>query len=119
MEQANKLFIGNLPYATDTQTLVDLFSQFGNVTDAYKPQQKGFAFITFETAEEAAKAMEEMNGKEIEGREINVSIAKPREEGPRRTNNFSRGGGSRGGNGGGRGGFGGGDRGGRDRRREY
>ena len=99
MEQKNKLFVGNVAYGTDIQTLVDLFSQYGKVVDSYKPQAKGFAFITFETEEEAAAAMEALNGYEVDGREINISIAepkKPREEGGFRGGNRD----FRGGNGG-------------------
>ncbi len=83
MQQDNKLFVGNVAYATDIQTLIDLFSQYGTIIDSYKPQQKGFAFITFENAEQAAAAMEALNGKEVDGREINVSIARPKEDKPR------------------------------------
>jgi len=87
----NKLFVGNVAYATDIQTLIDLFSQYGKVVDSYKPLEKGFAFITFETAEEANAAMEALNGKDVDGREINISIAQPKQ--PRSNNGGSRGGG--------------------------
>ena len=83
MEQ-NKLFVGNVAYATTIETLVELFSQYGEVVESYKPQDKGFAFITFKTNEEAAAAMEALNGKEVDGREIFVNVARPREERPRR-----------------------------------
>lgn len=82
MEQ-NKLFIGNVAYATTIETLVALFSQYGEVVESYKPQGKGFAFITFKTAEAAQAAMEALNGKEVDGREIVVNVARPREERPR------------------------------------
>ena len=90
MDQANKIFIGNVSFGTEIQTLVDLFSKFGEITDSYKPERKGFAFITFSTAEAAAQAIEEMNGVEVDGRELSLSIARPREERPRR--DFNRGG---------------------------
>ncbi|MCA9380295.1 RNA-binding protein [Candidatus Dojkabacteria bacterium] len=83
MEQ-NKLFVGNVAYATTIETLVALFSEYGEVTESYKPQAKGFAFITFKNEEDAAKAMEALNGKEVDGREIFVNVARPREERPRR-----------------------------------
>jgi len=79
----NKLFIGNLAYATPIETLVQLFSQYGEISESYKPQGKGFAFITFKDAESAKKAMEEMNGKEVDGRALVVNEARPREERPR------------------------------------
>lgn len=106
----NKLFIGNVAFETKIETLVELFSQFGEITDSYKPLGKGFAFITFKDEASAQRAIEEMNGKEVEGRQLVVNVARPREERPmggrggfggdRRPN--------RGGFGGGRGGFGGG-----------
>ena len=115
MENQAKLFIGNISFDTDFEKLKELFTQFGEIVDSYQPQCKGFAFITFATPEQANAAMEAMNGKEVDGRELVVNVARPREERPR------------GSFGGGRGGFGGGNRGGfnRDRgsrdggRREY
>lgn len=82
--EKNKLFVGNVAYGTAIETLVELFSEFGKVTESYKPEGKGFAFITFETAEEAEKALEGMNGKEVDGRQIFVNEARPREERPKR-----------------------------------
>lgn len=104
--QNNKLFVGNVAYATDIQTLIDLFSAYGTIIDSYKPAQKGFAFITFENDDQAQAALEALNGKEIDGRELNISIARPKEDKPRR--DF-------GGNRDRRGGFGGN----RDRRPRY
>ena len=83
--EKNKVFVGNVSYGTAIETLVELFSQFGEVTESYKPQGKGFAFITFKTEEDAQKAIEGMNGKEVDGRELVVSIARPREDRPRRS----------------------------------
>jgi RNA recognition motif-containing protein len=84
MDQSNKLFVGNVAYATEIQTLVDLFAQYGTVTDSYKPQQKGYAFITFETAEQAQAALDALQGKDVDGRELNISLARPKEDRPRR-----------------------------------
>lgn len=78
----NRLFIGNVSFNTTIEALVEFFSQFGEITDSYKPQGKGFAFITFATEEAAQKAIEEANGKELDGRALNVNIAKPKEERP-------------------------------------
>ena len=93
-----KIFIGNVAFETKIETLVELFSQYGEITDSYKPMGKGFAFITFKDAAAVQAAIEGMNGKEVEGRELVVNEARPREERPSR------------GFGGGGGGFGGGDR---------
>lgn len=92
----NKIFIGNVAFETKIETLVEIFSQYGEITDSYKPMGKGFAFITFKDESAVQAAIEAMNGKEVEGRELVVNVARPREERP-----------SRGGFGGG---FGGGDR---------
>ena len=105
--QDSKLFIGNVAYATNIQTLVDLFSEFGKVVDSYKPLEKGYAFITMETKEQAQAAQEALNDREVDGRQIKIDFAKPREERPRR--DF--GGQSRGGFGGGQNRGGGRDRG--------
>jgi RNA recognition motif-containing protein len=90
---SKKLFIGNVTYSTTIETLVEQFMQFGEITDSYKPQGKGFAFITFATEEQAQAAIEGMNGKEVDGRELVVNVAKPREDKPRR--NFGGNGGDR------------------------
>lgn len=82
--EKNKLFVGNVAYATPIEKLVELFSEYGEVTESYKPQDKGFAFITFANEADATKAMEAMNGKEVDGRELFVNVARPREERPRR-----------------------------------
>lgn len=90
MEQSNlqnKIFIGNVAFKTSMQALLDLFSQYGEITDSYKPEGKGFAFITFKDEKSANDAIEGMNGKEVDGRALNVSIARPREERPRRDYN--------------------------------
>lgn len=103
-----KIFVGNVAYATQIQTLVDLFSQHGTVVDSYKPEGKGFAFITMSSPEEAQKATEALQGQEVDGRELKLSEAQP----PRPRSERGGFGGGRGGFGGGRGGFGGGNRGG-------
>lgn len=79
-----KLFIGNIGYNTTVEALVELASKYGKVVDSYKPLGKGFGFLTFETAEQAAAAKEGLNGVELDGRALNVDFAKPREDKPRR-----------------------------------
>ena len=113
---ANKLFIGSLAYSVNDDELKEFFEAAGSVVsanvimDRASGQSKGFGFVEMSNDDEAAKAIKELNGKDLSGRAINVSEARPREERPR--DSF------RGGNGGGGGGYsgGGGVGGGRDRR---
>jgi RNA recognition motif-containing protein len=83
---AKKLFVGNLPYSTNDQSLGDLFSPFGSVasaqiiTDKFSGRSRGFGFVEFDNDDEAQKAVDEMNGKDIDGRQIVVNEARPREE---------------------------------------
>jgi RNA recognition motif-containing protein len=114
-----KIYVGNLSYTLNDQSLVDVFSEFGNVesarivTDRESGRSKGFAFVEMSSDDEAQTAIAKLNGVELEGRALNVSEAKPmapREGGGGGRGGF--GGGGRGGGGGGRGGFGGGGRGG-------
>jgi len=94
--EKNKLFIGSLPWSITSESLRDLFAQYGEITEAIvitdrtTGRSKGFGFVTFAKEEDAQKALE-MEGKEIEGRTIVVNIARPREErrsGFRRDNRF-------------------------------
>ena len=83
-----KLFVGSLPWSLSSQYLKDLFSPFGEIvdvvviSDSATGRSKGFGFVTFSTEESADKAQKEMNEKEVEGRNIIVNFAKPREERP-------------------------------------
>lgn len=83
MEQKNKLYVGNLPYSVNDGSLSELFAEFGEVseakviTDKFSGRSKGFGFVTFAKDEDAAKASEAMNGKEVEGRALNVNVARP------------------------------------------
>ena len=107
---STKLFVGNLDFKVTENDLQDAFAAFGAVveanlvTDRTTGRPRGFAFVTMSSPEEAQKAIEGMNGKDLGGRALNVNLARPREE-------RSSGGGGRGyGGGGGRGGYGGGRR---------
>ncbi|KAF0177579.1 MAG: glycine-rich RNA binding protein [Limisphaerales bacterium] len=105
----NKLFVGNLAFATTENDLQDAFAAFGTVMevnlmlDRMTGKSRGFAFVTMSTPEEAQKAIEGMHGKNVGGRDLTVNIARPREERP-----GGGGGGYRGGGGGGGGGYRGG-----------
>ncbi len=83
---SNKLFIGNLSWGVDSEALKEHFSQYGTVTDAFvmtdreTGRSRGFGFVTFENEEEAQAAITAMDGKELDGREIVVNVAKPRED---------------------------------------
>jgi RNA recognition motif-containing protein len=82
----DKLFVGNLSFNTTENDLQDAFAAHGTVmeanlmTDRMTGRPRGFGFVTMSSAEEAQKAIEEMNGKSLDGRELTVNIAKPREE---------------------------------------
>jgi RNA recognition motif-containing protein len=105
----NKLYVGNLSYSTGDQELKDAFSPHGNlvsasvVIDRDSGQSRGFGFVEYQSSEEAQRAVDTMNGANLDGRSLNVNIARPREGG-----GGGGGGGGRGGGGGGRGGGGGG-----------
>jgi RNA recognition motif-containing protein len=98
-----KLYVGNLPYSATEQSLREAFAASGTVdsvsliTDRDTGQSKGFAFIEMSSDREAQAATQAMNGTMLDGRQIKVNEAKPRE---------NRGGGNRGGFGGGGGGYG-------------
>ena len=104
----NKLYVGNLPYSVNDASLQQNFSEYGNVLsakvmmDRETGRSKGFGFVEMATEAEAQTAIEGLNGMSVDGRSINVNVARPKEERP---GGF---GGGRGGFGGGRGGFGGG-----------
>ena len=84
----NKLYVGNLSYNTTQETLESLFSQAGNVSevaivmDRMTNRPRGFAFVTMSTPEEAQKAIDAMNGASLDGRNLTVNIARPKEERP-------------------------------------
>lgn len=92
---AKKLYVGGLSYNTSEETLKETFMQAGNVQsaiiikDKMSGRSKGFGFVEMSTEEEAAKAIELFNGKELDGRTVTVNEARPQEERPRR--NFNRG----------------------------
>lgn len=85
-ENKKKLFVGSLSFNTTEDALRDHFSQAGTVesatviTDKMSGRSKGFGFVEMATEEEAQKAVDELNGKELDGRELTVNIARPKTE---------------------------------------
>ncbi len=83
------LFIGSLAYATTDDSLKAHFEQVGPVasarviTDRDSGRSKGFGFVEFESDDDNQKAVDQLNGKELDGRAINVSLARPKEDRPR------------------------------------
>jgi RNA recognition motif-containing protein len=104
-----KLYVGNLAFSTSSQELQELFAQAGTVEsasvieDRETGRSRGFGFVEMASKEEGTAAIEQFNGKELNGRNLTVNEAKPRE---------NRGGGGRGFGGNRGGGYGGGNRGG-------
>ncbi len=86
---STKLYVGNLSFDTSGQDLEELFGEVGTVESASviedrdTGRSRGFGFIEMSSKEEAAQAIEQFNGKEVDGRELKVNEAKPRES-PRR-----------------------------------
>ena len=82
----SKLFVGNLSFNTTENELNDAFAAFGTVVEAnlmmdrMTNRPRGFGFVTMGTPEEAQKAIDGLNGKELGGRALTVNIARPREE---------------------------------------
>ena len=105
--QKQNLFVGSLAYATNDDSLKAFFEEIGEVerasvaTDRETGRSRGFGFVTFADEANNQKAVDALDSKELDGRTINVSLARPREDRPRRDSN----GGGNGGNGGGGGSF--------------
>lgn len=99
----NKLYVGQLSFSVSSEQLGDFFASVGEVlsskviTDRDSGRSKGFGFVEMSSDQEAQDAISQLNGKDLMGRAISVSIARPQEN-------------KRSGGGGGRGGFGGGSR---------
>ncbi len=87
-----KVYVGNLPFSVDDGALKELFSSFGDIAEAtvikdkYSGRSKGFGFVTFSSDEDAKKAISEMDGKDMQGRNLKVNEAKPMDpDRPRRS----------------------------------
>ena len=87
----NKIFVGGLSWGTDSDGLREACAEYGEVkearviTDRETGRSRGFGFVTFDSAEEATKAIEGLNGAELDGRTLRVNIAEDRRQnrGPR------------------------------------
>lgn len=89
---AKTLYVGNLPYGTTEEAIKSAFSAAGTVVsvkivmDKMTGRSRGFGFVDMDTDEAAMAAIEMMNGKEFEGRNLTVNEARPLEDRPPRTN---------------------------------
>ena len=83
---AKKLYVGNLNYATTESELAELFATIGEVlstnliTDRMTGRSKGFAFVEMADAAGAQQAIDELNGREVDGRPLKVAEARPRRD---------------------------------------
>ena len=84
------IYVGNLRYNLTEDALKEIFEEYGEVTvvkiirDKFSGESKGFGFVEMTSADEAKKAIEELNGKDFDGRSLRVNEARPREERPNR-----------------------------------
>ena len=99
--QKQNLFVGSLAYATTDDSLKEFFEQIGEVERAMVAKERetgrsrGFGFVTFVDEANNQKAVDQLNGQDLDGRAITVTIARPREDKPRRDfNGGGNGGGS-------------------------
>ncbi len=87
------IFIGSLSFSVNDEGLAELFQEYGEVssarviTDRFTGRSRGFGFVEMDDESAATKAIEELNGVEVDGRPIAVSEARPREERPARSFN--------------------------------
>lgn len=83
---SNKLYVGNISFGLNEDSLKDAFAEFGAVksvkiiTDRDTGRSRGFGFVELETAEEAQTCIENLDGKEVDGRALKVNVAKDRPE---------------------------------------
>ncbi len=92
---AKKIYVGNLSFDTNDEQLNKIFMPFGAVSsarvvkDKYTDRSRGFGFVEMDNVAEADKAIAELNGKTIDGRQLNINEAKPREDKPRGMGGYS------------------------------
>jgi cold-inducible RNA-binding protein len=94
--QIMKLYVGNLSFSTTDPDLKDLFAQYGSVTDVHlvtdrmTGKSRGFAFVTMSSAAEGKAAISALEGKNLDGRNLTVNEARPKDEGTKRSFSKSR-----------------------------
>jgi cold-inducible RNA-binding protein len=102
------IFVGNLSFGATEDAVRSMFEAYGAVervnliTDRDSGQPRGFGFVEMSNNAEADRAIAELNGRDLDGRALNINEARPKED-----RGGGGGGGGRGGSGGGGGGFGG------------
>ena len=85
-----QIYVGNMSYQTTEESIKSLFEEYGEVEkvtmimDRETQRPKGFGFVVMSNDDEANKAIEELNQKEFEGRNLKINEAKPKEYKPRR-----------------------------------
>jgi RNA recognition motif-containing protein len=83
----NKLFVGNLPFKLSENDISDLFAQYGEVVSCSMPvdrdtgRKRGFAFVEMKDETQAEAAIQALNGRQIEGRALSVSVSQPKQGG--------------------------------------
>lgn len=83
---SQKLYVGGIPYSSTEDDVKNHFAEAGEVvsatiiTDRYTGRSRGFGFVEMGTEDDAKKAIELFDGKEMDGRKLTVNIARPREE---------------------------------------
>jgi RNA recognition motif-containing protein len=108
----NKLYVGGLPYSVTEGRLEEIFAEYGSVqsarviSDKFTGQSRGFGFVEMASGDEAQKAIDALNGSQLDGRTLVVNEARPQERRPGGGGGGMGGGGNRRGGGGGMGGGG-------------
>jgi len=88
------IYVGNLSYKMTDEDLGKLFTNYGSVSeskivmDRDTGRSKGFGFVEMPNTSEGDEAIRQLDGKEVDGRNIKVNVAKPREDKPRRTQRY-------------------------------
>jgi RNA recognition motif-containing protein len=89
-----KIYVGNLSYTTSEEDIRTAFSPFGSVDsvdvimDRGTGRSKGFGFVEMSNDSEGQAAIDALNGKDLDGRSLNVNVARPREERPQRSSRY-------------------------------
>ena len=91
---ANKIYVGNMNYATSEDSLTELFSQYGEVVsvniikDRYTDQSKGFGFIEMSDESAASAAISALDGQDLDGRRLRVNVAENKKRDTRRRQDY-------------------------------